>query len=114
MMIMQSCFYIVQNREFCKQADILKSACNAHFADFMRLPAHNILPIQADSAVGGTIYAGEHIEHRGLSGAVGAEESEDFAPRHIERNAVYGGKIAEPLAQFPDGYDRFTHGASVL
>ena len=89
----------------------------AHVADAAFDPlsfAHHVVTGDRTASRRGIAQSAQHPHGGGLSGAVGAEESEDFAPRHIERNAVYGGKIAEPLAQFPDGYDRFTHGASVL
>jgi len=89
----------------------------AHVADAAFNPlsfAHHVVTGDRTASRRGIAQSAQHPHGSGLSGTVGAEESEDFAPRHIERNAVYGGKVAEPLAQFPDGYDRFTHGASVL
>ena len=50
----------------------------------------------------------------GFPGAVGSEKSENLAPHDLERNAVHGLEAAETLAQLPDGYDGFIHGASVL
>ena len=40
---------------------------------------------------------GEHPEHRGLAGAVGAEDAEDLAAVHLEVDAVHGALVAELL-----------------
>ena len=40
---------------------------------------------------------GEHLEHRGLAGAVGAEHAEDLAAADLEVDAVDGAQVAEGL-----------------
>ena len=49
--------------------------------------------------------AGEHLDHRGLAGAVGAEQAEDLARMHLEAGAVDGAKRAEVARQL-DGVNR--------
>jgi hypothetical protein len=39
----------------------------------------------------------EHTDQRGLAGAVGTEEPEDFPGFHLEGDAVDGGEVAELL-----------------
>ncbi len=46
----------------------------------------------------------ERPDGRGLARAVGAEEAEDLAARHVERDVVDGEPIAEALRQVPDRY----------
>ncbi len=47
---------------------------------------------------------GEHLEHRGLPGAVGPEHAEHLATVHLEVDAVDGAHVAEGLDE-PPGVD---------
>ena len=56
-------------------------------------------------------HAGDHVDGGALAGAVGAEQAEDLSGGDGERNAAYGGKVAEGLVQSLDveggsGHDR--------
>ena len=74
----------------------------------------NVVPGDRAAARSGAAQPAEHPHGGGFPGAVGSEKSENLAPRDLERNAVHGLEAAETLAQLPDGYDGFIHGASVL
>ena len=53
----------------------------------------------------------EHADGRGLAAAVGAEEAPDLARRHLERDAVDDGTIAETFRQaFDIDRERRIHG----
>jgi len=59
----------------------------------------DVKPADGDLAGGGGDEAGNHPHGGGFAGAVGAEESEHFAPLHGEGNIVDGQFGAERLAQ---------------
>ena len=46
--------------------------------------------------------AGDEIEHRGLARAIGPDEADDGAGRHVERQVTNGDQAAERLAQTAD------------
>src|SRR5207237_4627830 len=51
--------------------------------------------------------ARQHADGGGLAGAVFAEQGEDGAARHSERQAIHGPRGAEALAQIDCFYDGF-------
>ena len=53
---------------------------------------------ERDGAAIGRKHPGDHVEQRGLAGAVRADHGEDAALRHLEADAVHGHKPAEPFA----------------
>ena len=103
---------ILDHRQVVVQGEAL-----AHVADMaldlLALP-RNVVPGDRAAARSGAAQPAEHPHGGGFPGAVGSEKSENLAPRDLERNAVHGLEAAETLAQLPDGYDGFIHGASVL
>ena len=60
----------------------------------------------------GSMIDGQQPHGRGLAGAVGPHQAEDFPLRHGERQIIHGGQIAEPLRQMV-GLDG-VHGGRVL
>src|SRR5439155_5946989 len=52
-------------------------------------PAGHVVPVEPDGAGVGLEDVGDHPDERGLAGAVGAEQGEDLARRHVERDAVH-------------------------
>ena len=67
-------------------------------ADSERLLAH-VHAIDEDGAFGRGQVAGDDLHRRRLAGAVGAEEAEDFALLHLERNGVDGALGAVGLGE---------------
>ena len=61
--------------------------------------AGQVVPEQAHRARGRVGEAEQQPDQRGLAGAVGAEEAERDAARHLEVDAVERGAIAEALAE---------------
>jgi hypothetical protein len=55
-------------------------------------------------------HGGQHLDGRGLAGAVGAKKSDDLPLLDRERNAVDGHKIAEPFLYIFD-FNGVRHGA---
>ena len=58
--------------------------------------------VEADRAGVGRKHAGDHVEQRGLAGAVGTDQREDRAGRHLEAHVVDREQAAKALA---DGVD---------
>ena len=44
--------------------------------------------VQPELAFGGLVHAGQQVEHRGLAGSVGPQQSDDFALVDLDRNVV--------------------------
>ena len=55
----------------------------------------DVIAIEFDAAAVGVDQAGDHVEHRGLAGAVRAEQADRLAPPHIERDALHHHAAAE-------------------
>jgi hypothetical protein len=60
-------------------------------------PGHVLAP-EAHDAVVGALRAGEHVEQRRLARAVGADDPDGVARRHVERHAVQHDERAELAA----------------
>ena len=62
----------------------------------MRSPSNVMVPAS------GAEHAGDHVEQRGLAGAVRTDHREDAAFRHVEAGAVDRDQAAEALAHTVD------------
>ena len=62
-----------------------------------------IVSVDEDAAGGRFQQAGDHADGGGLARAVRAEESVNLAGRHLERDAVHGGKAAVLLDEIVNG-----------
>src|SRR5690606_23278863 len=85
-----------------KEADVLEGARDAEGGDGMGLPALDGLTVEADCSRGGGVHAGDEIEHRGLAGAVGADESEQFPVFYVQVQVFDRDQSAEANGAFPD------------
>ena len=54
-------------------------------------------PSSSDAAGVGLVEARDHVEQRRLAGAVGADDGQDAAARHVERYVLAGRDAAELL-----------------
>src|SRR5438105_7347287 len=89
--------HIFVRRQLTIQAGVLKN-------DSKPLPRFVLLngwieAIHFDPAAGWLEQRGKHLDSSGFSGAIGSQESEDFAPSHFERDAVYSGEGAKCFDQ---------------
>ena len=66
--------------------------------------------VDADGPRAGPGQAGEHVDGRGLARAVGAQESEQFAPAHVKGHVPHGGHVAEVLDQVAGDNGRSVRG----
>src|SRR6185295_15984968 len=80
----------------------LGDLADAEVAGDMRLAAGNVLPLELDFPGAGLLDAGDGADERGLAGAVGADDGDDLALRHLERNVGEGLSIAVVQIQIPD------------
>ena len=76
----------------------LEGAADARVADEVGPEARDLPAVQADGAGIGAVDAGDHVEDRGLAGAIGADQRVDCASRHAEGDIVHGAQAAEVLA----------------
>jgi len=60
-------------------------------------PGH-VLAAETDHAVVGPLRAGEHVQQRRLARAVGADDPDGVARRHVDRDAVEHDERAELAA----------------
>ena len=71
------------------------------------------MPGERGRAAGRLQQRGQHVDGGRLAGAVGPQEAEDLARRHLERHAGDGGKRAKFLDQVMD-LDNRAHGFLAL
>ena len=62
--------------------------------------------LEADRALRRPQMAGDHVDERGLAGAVGADDADGLLRRHVERDVARGDDRAEGLFQIAHGEDR--------
>ena len=75
--------YVVSHRGIGKQPNVLKRAGDTTLRKLIGLQSHHVFPLQCDDTRGGLIDAGEHIEHGGFSGTIGANHGNQFALLHF-------------------------------
>ena len=59
--------------------------------------------VEQDLAAVGLRQTAENIEQRGLAGAVGTDQPDQFSGRDVERHIIHGDEAAEPLADASHG-----------
>jgi DNA-binding transcriptional MocR family regulator len=62
----------------------------------MGAPSKNALALEANVSFGSPVNAGEHIENRGLAGAVGADETDDFSRIDLKAKLGQGHQAPKP------------------
>src|SRR5690606_20341378 len=77
----------------------LEGARQPDLRHFMRLQAGKRGTVEHAAAFLGDIQAGQHVEQRGLAGAVRADQAIDFACLYVEADIAQGAQAPEPLAQ---------------
>ena len=100
--------HVFDDRHIRKQPDILKGPGDPGLHELVDLFAVQGDAVQQDGAFRGDIYAGEEVENRGLSGAVGADEAHQLAGIDGEVEILHGVKAAEGNAQVLGFQHRFS------
>ena len=93
--LMEGNLYIVQYGKLRKQAYILKGTGHSPGSYIRGLHTGHILTAELDSSGGGSVYAGQQVESRGLAGTVGADESDKLAFVYVHIEIVNSCKTAE-------------------
>src|ERR1043166_1081611 len=90
--------HVLERRKVGEQADVLEGARDAGDRHLMgRQPAQRLV-VEREAPAVGRVDPGEHVEERGLAGAVGADQAEDFPGRDLERHFAQRLHAAEALA----------------
>ena len=71
--------------------------------------ADDALLVKGHAAIGGGVHAGDDVEGRGLTGAVGADQRHDLALVHLQVQVVHGHHAAELHGDIFHGQNVLTH-----
>src|SRR6266480_1178421 len=71
--------HVLERRQVGEQTDILERARNACGGYLVRLQAGQVAPVEQERAGVWRVKPRQHVEERGLAGAVGADQAENFA-----------------------------------
>ena len=97
---------IVLDAERRKRPHDLEGAADAAPADAVGRQAVDALAGEGDRSGVGREHAGDHVEQRGLAGAVRPDDRENAALGHLEADPVDRDQAAEPLAHAIDRQQR--------
>jgi hypothetical protein len=91
--------HVVEHAETRERLDDLKGPTDAGIADAIGPEPGDRAAVELHRAGAGRKDTGDHVEGRGLAGAVGADQRVDCARRHVEVDIVHRAQAAEALAQ---------------
>ena len=78
-----------------EQADVLESTGNSLFHDLVRFFTADAFAVKDHIAAGDLICTGDHVEHSGFTGTVGADQGADLVFLHLQVHAVNSRQAAE-------------------
>ena len=78
--------HVFERSHLGEQADVLEGARQPRLQHLMRLASVETGVVEADLAAVDRIQACERVEQRGLAGAVGADQTENFAGIYLQGN----------------------------
>jgi hypothetical protein len=90
---------VVQHGGVLEQLDVLEGARNAQRRNLVRRLVGQRHTQVVDAAGGGRVDAADQVEHRGLAGAVGADQGEHLAGLHVKAHVVDRQHAAEAHAE---------------
>ena len=93
--------HVLEARHRREQADVLERAPDAEVRDRVRRQAGDVAAVEQDLAGRRRVDARQHVEERGLAGAVGADQADDRPARDDEVDVVARHQAAELLAHAP-------------
>jgi len=91
---------VLQRREQRVEGELLRHV--SHFPPGRGRVFPDVEALDAHRAGGDLQQPGDHLDGRGLAGAVGAEKTHDLPAGHVEGDALDGLEAAEVLAQVAD------------
>ena len=99
LLVMQADLNVILHRHGIKQANVLEGTGNTHAVDLVDRLARGVLTVEQDGAVRGLIHLGEQVEDRGLTGAVGADQTGNLGLADSQAKVVDCLKATELNAQ---------------
>ena len=87
--------HVVEHRQVAEQREVLEGAADADVGDAVRRPAQDAAALEQDVAGARRVEPAEAVEQRRLAGAVRADQAEDLALPHVERDVVERDDAAE-------------------
>jgi hypothetical protein len=101
--------HVVQHGHPREGAQLLERPRNPAAADRVRRQPRQRRTVEPHLPLVGMVEAGDDLEQGGLAGAVGADDPDQLAGRHVEGDPAVGRDAAEPLRHAGDGQE--AHGA---
>ena len=86
---------IVFDIEAAEDRGFLRQIADAEAGALIHRQRGDVVAVELDAAAVGVDQAGDHVEHRGLAGAVGPEQAHRFAAPHVKRDAFDDRAAAE-------------------
>src|SRR5262249_7901697 len=102
---------ILRHGQRWKHLASFRDLADAQVAHTMAFPAADIGAAEFDTAVRWTMQAGDGADERGLSGAVRADNGDDLALAHLQRNIVQRLCVAVEHIDVPDPQHQSTASA---
>ena len=96
---MKGNFNIIEDRQLFKESNILKGSGHAQSGTLIGPQAGDIFVVKVDMATGGFEDTGKQIKHRGLTGPVRSDQTDQFTPPDLDAVIRQGGDAAETLSQ---------------
>src|SRR6185437_12338174 len=86
---------VLLHGEATKDRGFLRQIADAKARALIHRQLGHIVAVEFDRAAIGLDEAGDHVEHRGLAGAVRAKQADGLAPAHIDADATHDLALAE-------------------
>ena len=86
---------VVEHRHAGEQRDVLKRAGDAERGDLRRTQPGDVAALETDRATGRPVEAADHVEQRGLAGAVRTYDRQDLTATDSDRHVLHRGDAAE-------------------
>ena len=104
--------HVLAHAHAAKERQVLERAADAERGDAVRRCLEKRAPLEGDPALAERVEARQAVEHRRLAGAVRADEADDVAAPHDERDAVERDDPAEAHRDVLDLEQRLIDGVA--
>ena len=103
---------VLQHRHLGKDDAALRDVGQAARQHLIGPEARDVLAVEHDAAAGRVHEAHHGLEGGGLARAVGADDADDLAAAHVERDVMQDVDLAVPGGQMLRGEDGRRHGVA--
>src|SRR5262249_9424761 len=86
---------VLEDRDLREDVGDLERLGHAEAIEELGRPPREVVAAKAHAAGRGRVESGDHVEQRGLAGAVGPDDREDLTRPNLERDVVERGQSAE-------------------